>query len=1463
MEKITATELVKRVLSHPDGSVDELLKIANKTETEWLELKAAINPRFEVIDGRINYIFDSNEHIGDQLVSVVQAVIALANTNGGVVLLGINNELEAVGLEASDMKSKLKEEWDSFSRDVLQPAIEPVKRSWCCGKDGLKKYSISAGSLTGLIEYQCHDYKGKRIAAIIVSPVNVEDTLITVEELPATRDVWYVRSKGDIGKTETLHLVRDRDSFYGDRNPSQEKYANLWIAFERSIDNSIMRRRYIDKPAFCDLEVSKYIKLVKQSDNYKILKRVFTELTADEEEFIPTDFEPEAIENYMDDDLSEYMDDEEPDMDSEDGDDEDDFEPDSYEEEQYDAPSKRHGLARSGGVFSVMDMEPRLVLLGEPGGGKTTSLLRKWHLHIDAYADTEILPIYLTMSKYKLGDSIFDLIRRHYQFSERTLIYMFNENRVMLLLDAINECRESYQASLISQISSLLSLYPELELIITTRQLSWNNPVSLPTFTIKPMSKDKQLQFLEAYLKDGDLARSILELLHKQPGGELIANNPWMLRMVASVGKKTKKLPEGRASLYYQYIMDWIERENFKIKKTGEEPIFTKEMAFHTLVTIAGILKLAGYNRSAPLDEACSILQPQIEQLDHFLHFYSGGLVLLCSKDDNNLSFFHETIHEYLTAEYIITQEGSFSDKQFTSSRLSSNSMGMVTAYCLEILSTRKSIGENDNRNVIKFLWNFHPLMVTMAFNDYECLNTLPVPSNLDYMTRNILSNILGVTTDNFMDLQERDVYQSVRDLSAFRQKNNESGGQIQVAELATELKVSMRDLKNYIEYLGVYPRGNKGMEKRFVNQDVANIIRTNRDAIALQNNYIKGQIRVHELAKELMISTMALKKQLMDLGITTKSHMSYINLDIADIIRTNRDKIPRYGNCLNLFSYISTDYFSYLSKINSTNKEKYRKLISIVLRRYPLATFNSIKDGALPKSDLSSADIEWLSIMFSNGQYGYVLIDLYCMGLISKEKMLSVVKKVSEYPSIDTIYSLVSNKLVDPDSFRGYATKRLNNANNEQVELLLSIGVLDFDSVQGRIQFYSIETATEIQKLRLGSLIDVTRYKDQIPIGATYVLLNASTVDPSNSVMEKISMLYRTEFVQKDPIKQIIANWINNPTPKRAKLLIDGHLATKDDFKEMIPNWLENLSIKQAKFLLDVGLITKEDCLERLDVWKAYAITEKQQRRLQTFLSAIQPENIDRTSQVVVSDLSLRSTPTYNDVIEFSPQSACTFYDVSQLESETVRDHIKKELVSLVFEGKVFRMGGAYGFIKSTMFQQLVYYHFDHLAGDTVFLPKDVVQFTAHIIFNKKTQTYGYAVKHLQIVEQSDETLSSKFYLESLLGVLLRAAKGKISGRDFQEFLDRFNRKGYDLNEFDSWFPKSEDINVLEMVKSVFDTYVAPFVTESAVRYEDIQDQLNAIFVNLQEPHWVRLVDLIEETLMKSNSKQHLKAND
>ncbi len=45
-------------------------------------------------------------------------------------------------------------------------------------------------------------------------------------------------------------------------------------------------------------------------------------------------------------------------------------------------------------------------------------------------------------------------------------------------------------------------------------------------------------------------------------------------------------------------------------------------------------------------------------------------------------------------------------------------------------------------------------------------------------------------------------------------------------------------------------------------------------------------QIRVHELAKELKISTMALKKHLTDLNVIVKSHMSLIDGEVADLIR-------------------------------------------------------------------------------------------------------------------------------------------------------------------------------------------------------------------------------------------------------------------------------------------------------------------------------------------------------------------------------------------------------------------------------------------------------------------------------------------------------------------------------------------------------------------------------------------------
>ena len=47
MELLTGYDLAKRVLDHPQGGVEALLRLSGKEESFWLELKAGVCPRPE------------------------------------------------------------------------------------------------------------------------------------------------------------------------------------------------------------------------------------------------------------------------------------------------------------------------------------------------------------------------------------------------------------------------------------------------------------------------------------------------------------------------------------------------------------------------------------------------------------------------------------------------------------------------------------------------------------------------------------------------------------------------------------------------------------------------------------------------------------------------------------------------------------------------------------------------------------------------------------------------------------------------------------------------------------------------------------------------------------------------------------------------------------------------------------------------------------------------------------------------------------------------------------------------------------------------------------------------------------------------------------------------------------------------------------------------------------------------
>ena len=688
MEKITGSELVKRVLKDLHGSVEKLLQLSSRTETDWLELKASTLPEFSVENGARCYLHKKDTNDGDYAWHVVKAIVAMANTHGGAVILGIDDNLNAVGLEASDKKGELAKGEDNFARCVLDHTLRPENRCWKCAKE---TYDLTVSTYYELLEYQFADYQDKRVGVIIVNPVPKDGKLILVEETRKFREELLVRAVGETGKVRCLFRSRDIEEYGMHRDPCQESYALLHEQFLASCPKSDASEH--SEPQGLKEAVDQYHGLLRRmcaEDD-----RLFIPLDAEENPSVRTDmelFEPMA-EEYLSSDL-DWLDDQEGNEETipssrrkreeagdktdaadpeEDGDDTDDFD-------------EITRIARKGGVFSLLEQEPRAMLLGEPGGGKTTCLK---HLSLRAanqFSENKRVSLFVPLSRYKGPGDLMPLIVRATRSSKTDtgltlahIEWLMKSGRLQLLLDALNECPSEYTRHCVEDIQSCLNRYPSLPVTITARTYAYREQIGLPAFSVQPMDVEQQNAFLAVHLRSKERAQDIIAQLQQQAGGETLASNPLLLRLVVETVRGGQPLPTGRARLYRQFLERWYIREANKAKSAGRPLPWAVDQTLAALSQLAFQTRLAGL-RSVNRDQAVGFLHDVVADPTLFIDRMAQGLVLTCDFE-GMIDFLHETFQEYLAAEFLIQNPESIKLIQNSEK----DKWSMTLAYTIEL----------------------------------------------------------------------------------------------------------------------------------------------------------------------------------------------------------------------------------------------------------------------------------------------------------------------------------------------------------------------------------------------------------------------------------------------------------------------------------------------------------------------------------------------------------------------------------------------------------------------------------------------------------------------------------------------------------------------------------------------------------------------------------------------------------
>lgn len=315
-----------------------------------------------------------------------------------------------------------------------------------------------------------------------------------------------------------------------------------------------------------------------------------------------------------------------------------------------------------------------LMVLGEPGAGKTT-LLRQICLEalkgkkFGIIGKSAYIPVFidlkeLVVKKVKLENFIAEEFRKSgFPAPEKLTIKSLVKGKLLILLDGLNEVPEPSLNEVSDEIKAFVERYPKNRLIASCRTNSYRYNLNRFTNVAVAPWDDLQIeQFIKNWFKavikiQNTLAFHCWEALRmtENQAAKKLAANPLFLDFLCLVYERSQRFPKSSQLLYQQVweilLQGGLADDNLlnpeQVVKFFSEVAFAgfeaEKLLFRERFLLAQAKKMIGNGEESP---------PNLDsnQIFDAIAIQPGILVEL---KQNSYSFYHPTLQEYLTAQYI------------------------------------------------------------------------------------------------------------------------------------------------------------------------------------------------------------------------------------------------------------------------------------------------------------------------------------------------------------------------------------------------------------------------------------------------------------------------------------------------------------------------------------------------------------------------------------------------------------------------------------------------------------------------------------------------------------------------------------------------------------------------------------------------------------------------------------------
>ncbi len=323
--------------------------------------------------------------------------------------------------------------------------------------------------------------------------------------------------------------------------------------------------------------------------------------------------------------------------------------------------------------------EKQVLLVGKPGSGKSTALLRllleeaqQTSTHLNSSFSSEArnskIPVLIELRYFQAQTEVIERIEAFFyqhdpnlESDRATLKTWLRQGKLLLLFDGLNEL-STEQAR--QKLRIFREDYRQTPMIFTTRDVSLGGNLGIDKLLeMQPLTEKQMRDFVQAYLPEqGEkMLRQLRDRLPK------FRQTPLLLKMLCDRFRKTGNVPSNLGLVFREFTQDYEQQLDVPLSEDVRR--WWSQLLQHLAFVMMQGEKSTDFRVAILKQEAQTVLSEFLQGQAP----YPNDLALRCLDEllkyhliqigsSNQIEFRHQLFQEYYAAEYLLKKLPSLSD---------------------------------------------------------------------------------------------------------------------------------------------------------------------------------------------------------------------------------------------------------------------------------------------------------------------------------------------------------------------------------------------------------------------------------------------------------------------------------------------------------------------------------------------------------------------------------------------------------------------------------------------------------------------------------------------------------------------------------------------------------------------------------------------------------------------------------